>query len=241
MKLYSNRLTVNDLTRAATDAGRGLRDVRNHPPAEDPPVRLDIRLGQPGSRRRFNTGTHGGGDVGAASRDDWGHFLAALYELDFDLRVPSAGYVAGQFPRGHAARLRAGQPLPPVRNDLPDRWLWLRACAGLWGTITQEVHDHDRLQRSGHRSRFARYVAGFSLDGDYHNGWEDAMCGLILKARAVVATADIQAAAAQEQITLLDQAATVHRDNIEAEMRRYRDTLDHIENVYQLRLSGVRS
>lgn len=92
MNIYSNRLGQDDLTQAAQAAGLYFEKFET---IHQPRIRRygwNILLGRPGSRRRFNTGSHGGGEVGAASRDDWGRFLATLYELDSDLRVPQAGY-----------------------------------------------------------------------------------------------------------------------------------------------------
>jgi hypothetical protein len=97
VKIYSNVLNDHDIwqainaaSQASTDAGHGhvgaerFRDIRN------PRVRRhgwDLLLYRAGSRRHFNTGTYGAGDQGAASWDDYGWFIAVLFERDPGARI----------------------------------------------------------------------------------------------------------------------------------------------------------
>lgn len=101
MRIYSNILTSHDL-------GAAIRAVNAHrlPPSSwdhsgrigfevlttIPRPRLrahgwNVLLYRIGSQRRFNSGTHGAGCEGAASWDDWGEFLAVLFQRDPKLRV----------------------------------------------------------------------------------------------------------------------------------------------------------
>lgn len=94
MKLHSNTLTwsdVHDALRTAKDTGnvarhidfeiceeRGSRSRKNG---------FEIQLGTytkiPGDKRRFkNSGAYGASDVYAATRDEWGWFIDAVFNLD---------------------------------------------------------------------------------------------------------------------------------------------------------------
>ena len=96
MKIYSDTLTPGDLSGALMDAGVMLY-FEKHERIFNTRVRAhgwDLLLGNRNSRRRFNTGGHGAGEQGAASRADWGRFLAALYERDPNMAVPTGRYIS---------------------------------------------------------------------------------------------------------------------------------------------------
>ena len=81
MKIYSDVLTGQALTRALP-AGCGFEKLAV---ILKPKLRRNawrVLLYRNGSRRHFNTGKYGAGDEGAASYDDYGRWLARLYELD---------------------------------------------------------------------------------------------------------------------------------------------------------------
>lgn len=87
MKIYSDILTTADFTPCLPDSRFYFEHLR---PLEKVLLRArgwEVLIGRQGSRRRFNTGTHGAGCEGAATHDEWGEFLAALYEKDPDMRA----------------------------------------------------------------------------------------------------------------------------------------------------------
>jgi hypothetical protein len=47
----------------------------------------DVALHNATSKRHHNTGTHGAGDEGAATYDDYGRFIAALFAIDPNARI----------------------------------------------------------------------------------------------------------------------------------------------------------
>lgn len=94
MKIYSDKLTAGELSMALSDAG-GILYFAKYERIFNTRVRAhgwNLLLGRLDSRRRFNTGGKGAGERGAASRDDWGRFLAALYERDPNMAVPTGRY-----------------------------------------------------------------------------------------------------------------------------------------------------
>jgi hypothetical protein len=100
MKIYSDTLTAGEVRMAATDVNGsrlgGQIGFETFEPMQSPRKRRrgwNVRLYRIGSQRHFNTGTHGAGDQGAADWDDYGAFLAALYEKD---SRAVAGYYTGR-------------------------------------------------------------------------------------------------------------------------------------------------
>ncbi len=95
MKIYSDKLDDAAIQAALARTPDPVY-LEKFEPVENPRIRTrgwNILLGRSGSRRPFNSGTRGaeaGG--GAASRDDWGRFLAELFELDPEAEVPTAKY-----------------------------------------------------------------------------------------------------------------------------------------------------
>lgn len=83
MKVYSDGSILNDGgLAAALPRGVTLDTLR---PITRPRVRRFgwlVRLYRAGSRRAFNTGKHGAGDRGAATWDDYGAWIARLYDRD---------------------------------------------------------------------------------------------------------------------------------------------------------------
>lgn len=89
MKFYSDTLTTADFRSALPGPGFYLARLDT---LENPRIRTrgwNVLIGRFNSRRYFNSGTHGACGVGAATHDEWGEFIAALYEKDPDMR---AGY-----------------------------------------------------------------------------------------------------------------------------------------------------
>jgi hypothetical protein len=89
MKIYSDTLVTLDIGYVAhNDTHVGIKCCE---PLKAPRLRKqgwNVRLYRIGSRRHFNTGRYGSsGETGAASWDDYGHFLAALYEADPAMRA----------------------------------------------------------------------------------------------------------------------------------------------------------
>jgi hypothetical protein len=86
MKIYSSVLTGEDI-RGAVPHGTGLEEMTSQPKPRLAARAWNVLLNHPGRTRPFATGTHGAGGVGAATYDDYGHFLAPLFERDPDMRV----------------------------------------------------------------------------------------------------------------------------------------------------------
>jgi hypothetical protein len=104
MRIYSNTLTRADL-HSALEAVPGLM-FREFSDLERPRVRdrgWDVQLQRRGSKLPFVMMTKGSvaasGGIGAASRDDWGLYLAALYRLDVKMQVASKYRGSGDFHR----------------------------------------------------------------------------------------------------------------------------------------------
>lgn len=95
MKIHT-KLTSRDVHRAAmrldgvTTYELEVHGSRTHA------RRLDVRLEGTGERhtRWANGNPHGRADWKAATRDDWGHFLAALYDADPSMRCVDTGYTS---------------------------------------------------------------------------------------------------------------------------------------------------
>lgn len=80
MRAYSDFLTASDL-RNAVPGGCTLELLT----IDAPRVRRhgwDVKLRRPASARHENTGRYGAGAEGAASWDDYGVWMAALFALD---------------------------------------------------------------------------------------------------------------------------------------------------------------
>jgi hypothetical protein len=94
MKFYSNTLTEADFYSALTRTPDPVY-MESFEPLNRPQIRTrgwNVLIGRDGSHRPFATGTRGAGDRGAATWDDWGRYLAVLFDMDPDLQVPSAKY-----------------------------------------------------------------------------------------------------------------------------------------------------
>lgn len=94
MKIWSDVLTTQDI-RIAQRTVTGVR-IERMTGISRPRVRRhgwNVLLGRPSSNRHFNTGKHGAGDFGAATWDDYGRFLAVLFERDPGMR---AAYYEGR-------------------------------------------------------------------------------------------------------------------------------------------------
>jgi hypothetical protein len=95
MKVYSSVLTDHDLSAAirginasrpqARWIGFERRRTLVHPRIR--PHGWNVLLYRNDSARTFNSGQYGAGRAGAASWDDWGEFLAVLFQRDPGLRV----------------------------------------------------------------------------------------------------------------------------------------------------------
>ena len=98
MKIYSETLTEADL-RKAPPAGTSLTKVEAVSAPRPRTHAWKVQLGRAGSRRPFNSGTFGADGEGAASWDDWGWFLSALYQRDPQMIAGGTGLYkdAGDF------------------------------------------------------------------------------------------------------------------------------------------------
>lgn len=112
MNIYSDKLTKSDLHEALA-AVPGLM-FREFSDLERPRVRehgWNVQLQRRGSRLPFVQMTRGSvaaaNGIGAASRDDWGFFLAALYRIDVKMQVASKYKGSGDF---HAQTANAYRP-----------------------------------------------------------------------------------------------------------------------------------
>ncbi len=86
MKVYSDSLTRIDLLDALP---RGVT-LDTCDPIERPRVRArgwNVQLRRWGSSRHVNTGMYGAGEQGAASYDDHGEWMAALFAKDREARI----------------------------------------------------------------------------------------------------------------------------------------------------------
>jgi hypothetical protein len=99
MKVYSDKLTEQDLRVTLSTAVNtyvpghcGFEKFEHLARPRLASRGWDVLLYRAGSRRPFATGRHGAGDRGAARYDDYGLWLAALYDLDPDMQV------RGQYP-----------------------------------------------------------------------------------------------------------------------------------------------
>jgi hypothetical protein len=87
MKIYSDVLLTADFTTALPGSAFYFEHLR---PLEKVRLRQrgwEVLMGRAGSRRTFNSGQFGAEGQGAASWDEWGTFLAALYEKDPEMRA----------------------------------------------------------------------------------------------------------------------------------------------------------
>lgn len=87
MKIYSDRLQAIDFCTAANAAGIQLGNCDS---MRRPQLRRNgwnVWYGNPSSKRSPNSGTRGGpqANLNAASWDEWGIALAALYEIDLQM------------------------------------------------------------------------------------------------------------------------------------------------------------
>jgi hypothetical protein len=128
VKIYSDKLGDAGI-RAALARTPDPVYLERFEPVENPRIRAhgwDILLGRTGSARSFNSGTRGAKGEGAASWDDWGRFLAELFELDPDAEIPSAKYHG--LASFHASTHWAYQTGPEVRGPYPGSpapaWPW---------------------------------------------------------------------------------------------------------------------
>lgn len=86
MKIYSDKLTTQDLfDKIRSPLSFERLDIIEHPRVRS--KGWDVLLSNDNSNRHFNTGTHGAGEQGAASWDDYGRFIARLYEIDPEARI----------------------------------------------------------------------------------------------------------------------------------------------------------
>lgn len=110
---------------------------------------------------------------------------------------------------------------------------------------------------------FTEYVAGFDLDGNDHNGWEGALCGLIVKARGIAAqpssmqldTADLKLtagdtitethiriiAAWHERGVLLGAAASRVESDLRSLANQYARDIAHIQQVHRERVMDAQA
>jgi hypothetical protein len=93
MRVYSDILHLMNLSNACVEASNS-RAGRLYFRTVDPISRCRVRrngwnvkLANSGSNRFTNTGTHGAGEIGAASFDDYGRFIAQLFLLDPNARI----------------------------------------------------------------------------------------------------------------------------------------------------------
>lgn len=113
MKFYSNTLTTADFTSCLPDGRFYFEHLR---PLKKVRLRArgwEVLIGRQGSRRCFNSGTYGAAGQGAATHDEWGAFIAALYEKDPDMR---AGYYRS---KGHFHATTGNRYVPwspPIRR-----------------------------------------------------------------------------------------------------------------------------
>lgn len=85
MRVYGDTLTASDL-RAAVPDGCVLELVT----IDAPRTRArgwNVKLRRPGSSRFTNSGRYGAGELGAASWDDYGVWIARLYAIDEGARI----------------------------------------------------------------------------------------------------------------------------------------------------------
>lgn len=86
MKVYSDILTYADFV-AALPQGVRIHDVDS---INNPRIRSrgwNIQLRDYSNNRHTNTGTHGAGEIGAASWDQWGEWMSELFERDPNARL----------------------------------------------------------------------------------------------------------------------------------------------------------
>jgi hypothetical protein len=95
VKIYSDTLTDEDIQLALTNgvnsrvAGHcGFETFKRRTGRVNLAQRCwDVLLFRAGSKRPFASGTRGAGDQGAATWDDYGYFLEALYQVDPAMKV----------------------------------------------------------------------------------------------------------------------------------------------------------
>lgn len=87
MKIYSDTLVTADFDPAVPGKEFYFEHLR---PLEKVLLRergWEVLIGRAGSKRSFNSGQYGAEGQGAASWDEWGTFLATLYEKDPEMRA----------------------------------------------------------------------------------------------------------------------------------------------------------
>lgn len=132
MKLHSDTLTADDIDNAAYRASLAVQLDGTRPVAPIGVARCDQR----GSRKRArsfdviltgdathrnNAGPNGGHDSRAASWDQWGLFLADLFNIDPSLTVPGVYVDAEHFHWATGNRYGVGYAGHPVRPGDVDR------------------------------------------------------------------------------------------------------------------------
>lgn len=85
MKIYTDLLAPSDIYRAAADAGSDVDVELTSHSSRSRSHAFTVHLiaePRPGRRRNTNTGRQGAGYDCAATWDEWGNFLATLFQLD---------------------------------------------------------------------------------------------------------------------------------------------------------------
>lgn len=87
MRIHANTLTTSEIYKAARIARVEVEHLTEHGSRKRAHA-FEVKLSGESRRRPNNNGAHG--DVFAATWDQWGVFLACLFDADNEITIPSA-------------------------------------------------------------------------------------------------------------------------------------------------------
>lgn len=108
MRIHSNTLTSKDVYDAARVARATVETLSEHGSRKRAHA-FEVKLSGESRRRPNNNGAHG--DVFAATWDQWGVFLACLFDADNSITIPTAYEDLNVF------HYQTGNRFNPDRND----------------------------------------------------------------------------------------------------------------------------
>ena len=132
MRIHTN-LTRDQVT-AVLPTGVTLHVFNEHGSRSHPRA-FEVQLTSDNGRtsRWTNSGTHGAGYVKAASWDEWGIFLGALFRLDQEARIPQIYEDASDFE--YRTNYRYTKDFTVADQHAYHKWQWNfgeAKCAGCW-------------------------------------------------------------------------------------------------------------
>ena len=116
MRIHANTLTTSEIYKAARIARVEIEHLTEHGSRKRAHA-FEVKLSGESRRRPNNNGAHG--DVFAATWDQWGVFLACLFDADNEITIPTAYVDVDTF---HARTSNRFNPDGNDRADGSDYW-----------------------------------------------------------------------------------------------------------------------